>query len=84
MRGGTCFFEIFTNYEKKREAELSCINKYSTPLSQYFGEEPLGAIAALSLLGFVCISFAHLDLGIFSHSSLQICSSSVKLDGECQ
>ena len=27
------------------------------------------------------IRFAHLDLGIFSQSSLQICSSSVKLDG---
>ena len=27
------------------------------------------------------INFVHLDFGIFSHSSLQICSSSVKLDG---
>jgi len=45
-------------------------------------EAHLAVITALSLLGYVCISFAHLDLGSFSHSSLQICSSSVKLDGE--
>ena len=47
-------------------------------------EAPLAAITASSLLGYVCISFAHLDLGIFSHSSLQICSNSVKLDQEHQ
>ena len=34
-------------------------------------------ITVLSILGYVCISFAHLDVGIFSHSFLQICSSSV-------
>ena len=33
----------------------------------------------------ICSSFfPHLDLGIFSNSSLQICSRYVKLDGECQ
>ena len=50
------------------------------PPSQYFVEAPLAAIAASSLLGHVCISFRHLDLGIFCHSSVQICSSSIKFD----
>ena len=39
-------------------------------------------ITASHLLGYLCIIFAHLDLGIFSHSSFQLCSSSVNLDGE--
>ena len=37
---------------------------------------------ALSLLGYDATSLAHLYLGSFSHSSLQILSSSVRLDGE--
>ena len=41
---------------------MSCVN----PLSQYVAEAPLAAITALSLLGYVCISFVHLDLGISS------------------
>jgi hypothetical protein len=53
-------------------------------MSQYFVEAPLVAITALSSLGYVCMSFAHLDLGLFSYSALQIFSSSVKLDGEQQ
>ena len=61
---------------------MSCVNKYSTPGVNTSVEAPFAAITASSLLGYVCISFAHLDLGIFSHSSLRICSSSVKLDGE--
>ncbi len=45
-------------------------------------EAPLAAITALSLLGYDATSFAHLDWGIFWHSSLQILSSSVRLDWE--
>jgi hypothetical protein len=50
---------------------------------QYFAEVPLAAITALSLLGYEATSLAHLYLGIFSHSSLQILSGSVRLDREC-
>ena len=39
-------------------------------------------ITALSLLGYDATSLAHLYLGSFSHSSLQILLSSVRLDGE--
>ena len=39
-------------------------------------EAPLAPITTLSLLGFICISFTYLVLGIFPHSSLQTCSSS--------
>ena len=60
---------------------MSCVKYVFNTLIQYFEEAPLAAITASSLLRFVCICFAHLDLGIFSHSSLQICPSSVKLDG---
>ena len=48
------------------------IDKYSAPLA---------AITALSL-GYDATSSAHLYLGSFSYSSLQILSSSVRLDGE--
>ena len=40
--------------------------------SQYFVEAPLAAITPASLLGYDAISLAHLYLGSFSHSSLQI------------
>ena len=42
----------------------------------------LAAITASSLLGYDATSLAHLYLGSFSHSSLQILSSSVRLDRE--
>ena len=41
-------------------------------------------ITALNLLGYDATSLAHLYLGSFSHYSLQIPSSSVRLDGECR
>ena len=34
-------------------------------MSQFFVETPLAAVTALSHLGYVSISFAHQDLGIF-------------------
>jgi hypothetical protein len=52
------------------------------PFTQYFVEALLAAITASSLLGYDATSVAHLYLGSFSHSSLQILSSSVRLDGE--
>ncbi len=36
----------------------------------------------MSLFGKDATSFSHLDLGILCHSSLQILSSSVRLDGK--
>ena len=75
---------VFRNFYKLiKDEKLKCRASISTQsLSQHLVEAPLAAIAASTLLVYVCISFAHLDLGIFSHSSLQICSSPVKLDGE--
>ena len=42
----------------------------------------LAALTTSSLLGHDATSLAHLYLGSFSHSSLQILSSSVRLDGK--
>ena len=42
------------------------------PFTQYFVEAPLATITGLRLLGYDATSLAHLDLGSFSHSSLQI------------
>ncbi len=50
--------------------------------TQYLVEAPLAAVTASGLFGYDATSFAHLDLGIFRHSSLQIPSSSVRLDGD--
>ena len=50
----------------------------------YSVETPLAGITASSLLGFDATSLAHLYLESFSHSSLQILSISVRLDGECR
>ena len=58
--------------------------KVFRPFTQYFVKAPLAAITASSLLGYDATSLAHLYLGSFSHSSLQILSSSVRLDGECR
>ena len=45
-------------------------------------EEPLPAIIASSLLGYDKTSLALTGRGFFSHSSLQILSSSVRFDGD--
>ena len=50
----------------------------SSLLTQYFVEAPLEMITALSLLGYDATSLTHLYLGSFSHSSLQILSSSIR------
>ena len=65
-----------------RKLEISYLHKYSDPLLSTFVEAPLAVITALSLLGYDATSLAQLYLGSFSHSSLQILSSSVRLDGE--
>ena len=49
-------------------------HNYSDPFL-YFVEEPLAAITASNILGYDTTSLAHLYLGSFSHSSLQILSS---------
>ena len=48
----------------------------------YIVEATLAAITVLSLTGYNAKSLAHLYLGSFSHSSLQILSSYVRLDWE--
>ncbi len=45
-------------------------------------EAPFWFNTAMSLFGKDATSFSHLDLGILCHSSLQILSSSVRLDGK--
>ena len=62
-------------------AKLHSIYKRET--TQYMVEAPLAASTASSLLGYETTTLAHLYLGSFSHSPLQILSSSVRLDGEC-
>ena len=55
------------------------------PFTQYFFEALLAIITALRLIGYDATSLAHLYLallGVFPNSSLQIFSSSVKLDGK--
>ena len=51
-------------------------------LRSVLSRSPLWASTAMSLLGNDATSFSHLDLGILFHSSSQILSSSVRLDGE--
>ncbi len=51
-------------------------------LAQYLVEAPFWFNTAMSLFGKDATSFSHLDLGILCHSSLQILSSSVRLDGK--
>ena len=53
-----------------------------TLYSVLYSEAPLAAIKALSLLGNYATSLAHLYIGSFSHSSMHILSSSVRLDGD--
>ena len=55
---------------------------YSELLLSTLCEAPLTAITALSLIGYGATGLAYLYFGSFSHSSLQILSCSVKLDGE--
>uniref|UniRef100_A0A674EK94 DENN domain containing 4C n=1 Tax=Salmo trutta TaxID=8032 RepID=A0A674EK94_SALTR len=62
--------------------EVSGDGPQNISFTQYFVEAPLTAITASSLLGYDATSLVHLSLGSFSHSSLQILSSSVRLDGE--
>ncbi len=45
-------------------------------------EAPFDLIQPWVFLGKMPTSFSHLDLGILCHSSLQILSSSVRLDGK--
>ncbi len=58
----------------KRKTEISHGPKYL--------EAPFWFNTAMSLFGKDATSFSHLDLGILCHSSLQILSSSVRLDGK--
>ena len=78
--------QVFSNVCKfilKKNVHLKCHVYVGIfrPFTQYFGA-PLAAITASSLLGCDPTSLAHLYLWSFSHSSLQILSSAVRLDGE--
>ena len=66
----------------KLKTEISHLHKYFRPFTQYFVEAPLAVITTSSLLGYDATSLPKLYLGNFSHSSLQILSSSVRLKGE--
>ena len=59
--------------------EISHLHKYSDPLLSTLLKH---LWQRLSVLGYDATSLAHLYLGSFSHSSLQILSSSVRLDRE--
>ena len=71
--------KFITNKKRKYHIYISIQTLHSVLV-----EAPLAAITASSLLGYDATSSAHLYLGSFSHSSLQILSSSVRLDGECR
>ena len=82
-----CHLEAHTACGSVKNCYSKCIFFIWTSIScwyftQYFVEAPLAAITASRLLGYDSTSLEHLYLGSFSHSSLQILSSSVKLDGE--
>ena len=68
---------MFANLLQIKKTEISHFHKYSDILLS-----TLAMITASSLLGYDATSMAHLCLGSFSHNSLQIPSSSVRLDGE--
>jgi hypothetical protein len=75
------FLEMFANLLKIRNRNITFTQVFR-PFTQYFVEVPLAAIIASSFLGYDASSLAHLYLGSFSHSSLQILSNSVRFDGE--
>jgi hypothetical protein len=67
------FLDIFANVYKK----------VFRPFTQYFVEAPLAAITALSLLEYDATSLVQACIwGVSPISSLQIHSSSVRLDGD--
>ncbi len=73
--------DIFADLLKKKNWNITC-PKYSDPLLSILVEAPFWFNTAMSLFGKDATSFSHLDLGILCHSSLQILSSSVRLDGK--
>lgn len=63
---------------------MSCISLGTVQqMGQYVVEPPLTAVTAATLLGFVSISFAHLDPNIFGHSTWKNCLSADKLYRDC-
>jgi hypothetical protein len=72
------FLEMFVNVLKMKYKDIGFTQVF-TPLSQYFVEEPLAAITAVSLRGYISKSFPHLDCATFAHYSFHVPSSSVKL-----
>ena len=74
------FLEIVANVYLKK-TEISHLHKYSDHLLCTLLKH-LFVITFLSLLGYDATSLAYLYVGSFSHSYLQILSSSVKLDEE--
>ena len=61
---------MFANlYIEKKDIAFTYVFRAFT---QYFVEAHLAVITALSLFGYDATSLAHLYLGSFSHSSLQI------------
>ncbi len=73
--------DIFADLLKKKNWNITW-SKVFRPFAQYLVEAPFWFNTAMSLFGKDATSFSHLDLGILCHSSLQILSSSVRLDGK--
>ncbi len=73
--------DIFADLLKKKNWNITWSQVFR-PFAQYLVEAPFWFNTAMSLFGKDATSFSHLDLGILCHSSLQILSSSVRLDGK--
>lgn len=71
------FCKLVKNKKPNNHTDISKIFRSST---QYLVEVPLAVIRTSSLLGYDATSFAHLGLGIFTHSSMQILLSFVRLN----
>jgi len=69
-------YPIMTKHKFRNALKRKITHWHKTfrPFTQYLFEAPLGAITALSLLGFDVTSFAHMDLRIFSFADpLKLC-----------
>ncbi len=71
----------FCRFIKKENLKYHMVLSIQT-LCSVFSRSTLWFNTARSLFGKDATSFSHLDLGILCHSSLQILSSSVRLDGK--
>jgi hypothetical protein len=74
-------FDTFLQKKEETKREISHVHKYSDPVLSTLLKH-LWQQLQPRVFGYDATSLAHLHLGSFSHSSLQILSSSVRLNGE--